>query len=551
MKKFLLLLMAVVALGACSQDAEPTVSSTSTTLPPTTTTTTVEPICGDEFPVFLTFAGEQAALGAVGVGRLGRPLQEGQVARHWDLNGTYVDIRWPAATGVEAPGRVSVSNQLLAAQQRDFGVTLTVDIGGESDCRLLEADVHGAPDVPAAQQVANTLAESLVPVADLEAFFNPPPPDPVIEPVDGPARLVAQFLEAAGSGQWDQAARLLSPQALAGLPEGASPAEQLEEYCGDALCAAAYEISGFGRTGDIVSTVDVDLDGGAVGWQAAIHREQERLLLDGLPPEGSAPARPPLSERLFGDPGVAVGAVWYDAVSFGEGSWIDFPEAVGEGVDIEEGRWGIAHGVGEGGDRSVFVRDLLGEFEPEEFPLSSDFEWVGAGVFGERPVAYVGEGSLLWDLDVSTLDLEPLLSLDPSSGVVNSVDAAGDTLAITIRIGDSVEVQFFDLGFDQLSEAWRDGSYVNADLDTAGEVAAVVVVREVTGQNDIALIPVGFGIEVAAWPLEGEGSIVDVQYNGQFVIGQVEHPDQPPATMVVDTFTGSATVVPVVAQLRF
>ena len=512
--------------------------------------------CGGEFPVFLP-SGEPLE-GTPGVGPGASPALEGQLARHWRVDQTVsVDVRWPYGEGFDpAPRPFTV----IESRQIGNGIVVVLDIGGPAGCDLIRVEVHGDGVAEQLYDVAAAFSGDARPIDQLDDYLDPPATEVVTEPSAPAVRVVEQFLEAAGAGEYEFAAGAL-------FNEGVSPAveaklgltfdnwdrasELLTAYCADALCGAPYSIIGVVRSGPRVEAVLVEFedDGGPVEWRVPVGQFEGMLTLGDVPPLGAAEERPGLSERIFGSD-QAFTAVWYDAAQLitpGNEQWARWWTARYGRPDVV-GRWGLTDYVD-----SLSVEDLVGEFETERIP-SQARQLVGSGVLADRELAFLSSGDELLEVDLASLDVEPLMTPGDPEGFVGTASAAGTTLAVTMGVGDSAWVEFYDSDLGLITSTRGSGTYVSAALDPTGDTAAVVVETELHMPRRVAMVDVATGAALASWDYDGSGVIADIAFNGTFIVAAItETADrgQPPRLFVVNTDTGAIRIVATAARVRF
>lgn len=563
----LAVLITALVASACGGDPElvedtiptvtPTPAESSTT---TSTTAPSSPECGSEFPVF--YPGLEPVEGEARV----EPGSDGQMVRLWrdgDLDVT-IEARWPVPQPVEGgaesipvdEGEI-VLESVVDRRILDNGSVVTIDIGGPAGCDLMEVTVTGSRLEPLVDFELSFI-QDIRPISELDAFLNPEQPEMPPVPAAPAYQVVAEFLEAAGDGEWDFASSLLFNEGWSQAVEDKigltldnwdqAPA-LLQTYCASALCSAPYRLTGIERDGAWIAAVLVEFDtaSGAVEWRAPVGQFEGIYSLSDLPPKGTATDRAFLSERLFGTQ-ETFAAIWYDAVQFNNPTGSQWSRwwVARFGNNHVLNRWGISYYAG-----GVAVEDLVGEFETEFVELN-EVPYLGTGVFGGREVVYLGTGNALLELDVAGLGIEPKLEASDPEAFVGSATAAGDTLAMLVGVGDSLWVDFYDGDLQLISTTRGQGVYAFVDLDSTGTAAAVAVEPELHVINQVALVDVATGSQLQSWGFPPEvGNITAVAYNGRYIVARVATGDEPPQLFVVDTSTGDANLIQSPARIQF
>lgn len=552
-----------VILAACGE-APPVGEPTSTPSTTSTTSTTVSSSdgCGDRFPIF--YPGLEPVEGIPGPGPDGSPPSDGQLARHWfdESLGLSIDARWPAEATDDAPDDAETYEEfpIVEREQLEDGVRMIVRIPGPEGCDHLEVEVHAGEELDPVQDFMYSFAQDIRPIDELDAYLNPPPPEPFLIPSDLAVMVVEQFLEAAGTGAWDIAAGLLINEGMApeveaklggGLGGDVSIEELLEDYCVNALCSAPYEIIDVEQfDGASVVTVGFQASGGRLEWPVRVGQFEGILTLGDLPPPGSGPDRTSFSQRIFGSE-ERFAAIWYNAAQIIDGSsgqWAPWWLARFGNPDVLN-RWGLSNYID-----SINIEDLAGEFAAERLERNNVFLH-GSGTFGGREVAYLLEDfqDRLLEVDIASLTVEPVIDSSDQEGFLGGADAAADTLAVISGVGDSLWVEFYDLDLELITSTRDSGfTYTSVALDPDGELAAVGFETELHMPRNVALVEVATGRQLDSWTGPSDGVVGDVDYDGRFIVAPIGYPDDPdrlPELLVVDSRSGEASIVRTSARI--
>ncbi len=551
-------LILAILVAACGEDVvleEPNSTLNSTTIS-TTSTAVTTPSCGDRFPIF--YPGLDPVEGLPGPGPQGSPPGDGQQARYWidESLGLTIEARWPAAPLAFAA--TPEEDPILHIDDIADGVRMVLAIPGPAGCGLLDVEVLAGEQPDAVQDFARSFAADIRPIEELDDYLNPLPPDPILVPVRESILVVEEFLESAGTGAWEIAAGLLINEGMApevenalggGLGGEAPIADLLETYCAAALCAAPYEIFAADQSDGLVTvTVRFESDAGPVEWQVRVGQFEGILTLGDVPPSGSGPGRASLTQRIFGEERGVV--IWYDAVQIAgpsspEDQWARWWTARFGYADVLN-RWGLSSYP----NASINIEDLLGEFEGERLQLD-DIWFVGSGVFDGREVAYLAGDDDLFELDIASLDVEPIIVPSDNEGFFGPVDAVDGTLAVMVGVGDSLWAEFYDRDLELISST-RDGgaTYTSVALSPDGSVAAVGLETELHTPRHVALVDVASGRQLDSWSGPPDGVIGDVDFDGAFIVAPVSYPGGSlPEVLVIDAVSGETRLIPTAAHI--
>jgi len=542
-------------LAACGAGLEPEVAdSPTTTLPPTSTTnvTSTVPVaaveCSDQFPVFYPVLEPPEGVASTS--------SDGREVRTWaeDEYGLEIEATWPGELPTSPmPGEDGV----LHREVLENGTRLVLQIDGDPGCDLLAVELT-ADRIEPLVDFELSFIQDIRPIAQLDEYLNPTEPEIPPAPAGPAYRVVEEFLESAGTGEWEFAASLLFNEGIFETVEtdlgltfenwDEAPI-RLAAYCETALCDAPYELVGIERDDPWITAVLVEFesDSGPVEWRARLGQFEGIYSLGELPPQDSASPRPSLSSRLFGTE-ESFAAIWYDAVQLSDptgGQWLRWWSAR-FGNNQVLNRWGISQ-YGQ----ALAIDDLIGEFEPE-FIEFEDVPYIGSGVFDGREVVYLGADNVLLELDVASLNVEPKLEASDPEAFVGTADAAGDTVAMLVGVGDSLWVEFYDIDLELISSTRDQAVHTFVSLGPDGATAAVAIELELNVINQVGLVDVATGTQLESWGYPGPGLIGEVEYNGRFIVANVYlGDDEPPQLFIVDTESGSTDLITTTARIQF
>lgn len=378
-------------------------------------------------------------------------------------------------------------------------------------------------------------------------------------------RIVEDFLDAVAEGRYEAAATYLvnegySDEVALRLGDlfGQSPDALFSAFCRTAACGAPYSI---GETIDVEASartlrVTFATTRGPVDVPMEVGMFEGLPTVGNLPPDGAA-LEPALriDQRIFGEPYDGSLAVARDrAVQWitgdGGSDWL-----ISYRMRFRPA-WAAAGDhvvVGENADLGggVFVVDETGGFAAvAEAPA----ELAGAGIVGDRHLAFVIDGPRLDAVDLHDGTRATLLNLEGRDESPYNADAAAGRLLVTLGAGESTWLEIYSI-----DEATLEVGRLLERIDPAGAVGHGYLssdgTRIATTLDDsffdpirsVATFDASSGEVIGRWTVSGPASIDRLDYDGRWVVAEVSDG----TLFVVDTVAGDVRRVQTGVGVRF
>ncbi len=593
------MIVALVVVGACSDDSERLPAEPATTAPdlattpsaPTsTTTTTTAAAIGREFESTLSYVVELPAEWVTDATLKGELWLDSMIGGDGEFFRSRVHDhpnRDPFVDSVPKflPALKEAVVETAGLFPNEFGTNPTIDaaaIGGvagylikpsadsltpDTTTYIFEAPVHVgsrfiefAVDKPHEAEIMDSLR------------WLPPPASWVHPEIQDQhdrtgRRALEDLFDAMAAGKWEIAARYLLSESewpgpdIATLigeydPDGETLATSLANYCATALCDASFSIGDSQAISEAQQSFEVtfESDEGSVVEQLNVGWFENEAAVSSLPPPGTVGvAAAPIDLRVFGEPYPGDLAVLrYKSTQYhhaADRTWslylwhlVSTPEWVaGDSVIANSRSYG--HGaVGTDGQRVVLAED----------PASI----VGAATPADAPLVFIADenSAVVRAVDPEGIQTTRLFDFTLREERVYAVDASTNRIVVQLGIGDSTALELYQ--FDPtnrtvgslITRIEPDGYIGAGHLAPNGATIAATLDPSFYDQTQtVALLNSADGTVLHRWSLEGDDIIDSLDYDSRFILAHLQRGD----IFVIDTTNGHTRRVTTQTVIRF
>ncbi len=373
--------------------------------------------------------------------------------------------------------------------------------------------------------------------------------------------VIEDFLDAVAVGEYQIAGGYLLNEGFSAEVEErlgdlweTPPAELFPAFCARAACGAPYEIGDTVAVGQYTRTLEVTFDtaAGPVTVPLGTGMFEGVTTVSSLPPDGAAGGTAdPIDVRVFGEP--------YDGTLLA-GRYVAV-ERITDGERVWEPayrlRWATSFAAA--GEHVVYesMDTVSAGFDsgaPGSELAAAPFTLAGAGSSGGHSLAFVSDGRQLDAVDLDTGRQATLLDLGGRDGTIHGADLAGDTLLVSLGVGDSAWYEVYQIDPAALTIG-PDGRTLEPDEPVgighlspdATRIATALRDSSVGPIDAVAVLDVASGAVLDRWALDDVETVTDLDFDGRWILARLDGR----TLLVVDTDSGEARRVDTSVLIRF